>query len=205
MKKLLSLLLAMLILLSLGTSAYADGAVYYDGDADRFIFYPGSDHSLTDLFTELKTVMPGDVLTDQVLIKNISSKNKVRVFMRSLGAIEGTDEFLSQMTLTVHQVSDSPLFEAPANETAQLTDWVFLGIVYPDGEISLNLSLEVPITLDDKFQNKVGYIDWEFMVEEIPYQYPQTGDNSGIYLYSAAAALSMTAMLVLVLIKRKKA
>ena len=129
--------------------------------------------------------------------------------MRSLGAQENTNDFLSQMQLTVKQVGDSILFAAPADQTAQLTDWNYLGLIYSGGEIELDLTLQVPITMGNEYQNDVGYIDWEFKVEEFSAelsdpQPPKTGDTSDIILYSGLMATSFAALFILVICKRKK-
>ena len=210
MKRVSMILLCLLLLLNLTMTAFAEGTVTYDGNAREFIFLPGSDYSPTDLFTDFKNVMPGDTLTEQILIKNDTSNNvKIRVYMRSLGAQENTDDFLSQMNLTVQQKDDSILFAAPADETAQLTDWVYLGTVYSGGEITLDVTLEVPITMGSDYQNKIGYIDWEFKVEELPVEPtdpkpPQTGDTSNLFLYSGLMIFSLVGLIVLLATKRRK-
>ena len=119
MKKLSCIVLMAVMLLTLSVTAFADGRVTYDGNAREFIFAPGSSYSPTDLFTDFKNVMPGDSITQKVTIDNKVEKNvKIKVYMRALGAVEGSEEFLSQMNLTVKLDGNSKLFAAPAHETA---------------------------------------------------------------------------------------
>lgn len=211
MKKLFSSILSLLLVLSLANTAFAAGSVTYEGSSKDFIFAPGSKHSPTDLFSNFKDVMPGDTLTEQIAISNDTSRKvKIKLYMRSQGAQGGTDNFLSQMNLTVEQVGDSVLFDAPADETAQLTDWTYLGTIYSGGEITLNVKLKVPITMGNEFADDIGYIDWQFKVEELPVspddpKPPKTGDESRFFLYSGVMIFSLTALTVLLLtFKRKK-
>ena len=208
--KLCTVLMVLIIFFNLCTTAYAAGSVTYDGDANKFIFAPGTKNSPTSLFENFQDVMPGDTLTEQILIKNdISHKVKIKVYMRSLGAQENTDNFLSQMNLTVEQNEDSILFLAPADKTAQLTNWVYLGTVYSGGEITLDVTLKVPITMGNDYQNKIGYIDWEFKVEELPIEStdpkpPQTGDTSKLFLYIGLMIISLATLIILIVDKRRK-
>ena len=211
-KNVFTLLLALGMLLSLSVTAFAAGSVTYEGRAREFIFAPGSEHSLTDLFTkDFKNVMPGDEITQEIFIRNDRSRGvKIRLYMRSLGAQENTDAFLSQMKLKVEQQGKSPLFDAPADQTAQLTDWVYLGTIYSGGEITLNVTLEVSPDMGNDYQNKIGYIDWQFKVEELPVapgdpKPVKTGDASNIPLYAGLMTASLLAVSVMVFAgKRKK-
>ena len=194
-KGILSLALTLLMLMGLATTAFADGRVTYDGSAREFIFAPGSEYSPTDLFTDFKNVMPGDSITQKVTIDNKVEKNvKIKVYMRALGAVEGSEEFLSQMNLTVKLDGNSKLFAAPAHETAQLTDWVCLGTIYSGGKIDLDVTL--------------GYLDWQFKVDELPVEPsdptpPPTGDTFNAALWVIVMVASL-AVIVFLFVSRKR-
>lgn len=214
MKRMRKLIFSVVLTLALAVSAAvpvfaADATVFYDGDAQEFIFAPGSDYSPTDLFDNFKGVMPGDSLTQKITIQNdVSKKVNVKVYLRSIGAKEDSEAFLSQLNLTVTHNDDS-LFSAPANETASLTDWVCLGTYASGAKTDLTLTLDVPITLDTSFEDAVGVLGWEFKVEEIPVEgQPDTNDDLGILSYLwigfAAAAVILTGVLLFLYRKRKQ-
>ena len=213
MKKIITLLITLAVLLSSTVTVFAaDGKVTYSGNAGNFVFEPGSEHSLTDLFPNFKGVMPGDTLTQKITVKNnADNKVKVKIYMRSLGAHEDSVEFLSQLGLKVAKSEENEMaymFDAAANETAQLTDWVCLGTLYSGGEVNLDVTLNVPTSLDNEFQSKIGYLDWEFMIEEFPVEEgdpkpPQTGDNSNMGLWFTIMICSLIMMIIL-LVWRKK-
>ena len=140
-------LILVLIAACLATTALAaDSSVTYSGNSGNFIFAPGSSESPTDLFPDFRGVMPGDTLTEQIVVKNnANNKVDVKIYMRALGATEGSEEFLNQMKLTVTQSGNVKLFEAPADETAQLTNWKALGTFKSGASVTLDVTLEVPI------------------------------------------------------------
>ena len=185
-----------------------DGNITYDGNAKDFIFAPGSEYSPTDLFADFKNLMPGDTISQKITIDNdISKEVKIKIYMRSLGADQQSQEFLSQLSLTVVQDGKTNLFDAPASETAQLTDWVYLGTLYSGGKIDLDVTVSVPITLGNDFQDAVGKLTWEFMVEELPVETTDprpTGDNSNIYVAMTVMSVSAAALSVVLALKKKK-
>ena len=212
MKKWIVFILAGILALSAVLSASAaEGKVTYSGNAGSFIFAPGSDHSPTDLFPDFKGVMPGDTLTQRITVKNdADNKVKVKIYIRSLGAHEDSLEFLSQLGLKVAKSEDNDMaymFDAAASETAQLTDWVCLGTLYSGGEVHLDVTLEVPVELPNEFQNKIGFLDWEFKIEEFPIEpddpeIPPTHDSMA-WLWLPVAGGSLI-LIILLFVWRKK-
>ena len=63
--------------------------------------------------------------------------------------------------------------------------------------------------MGNDYQNKIGYIDWEFKVEELPIEPsdpkpPQTGDTSNLFLYSGLMIFTLVGLIVLLATKRRK-
>lgn len=208
MKKIiLSLMVICVILLSAFPASAA--TVTYSGNSGEFVFAPGSEYSPTDLFTEFKSVMPGDSITQQINVTNkASNKVKVKIYMRSLGS---KDDFLSKLKLKVAHSANNDMaymFDAAANETAGLTDWVCLGTLYSGGSVNLDVTLEVPIELDNSAMDKVGVIDWEFKVEEFEIEEddpktPNTSDDSAIMQWTVIFGIFALLVVLLLILKSK--
>lgn len=188
MKKISILALALVMVVGMSVTSFAaEASVKYEGDADQFVFLPGSAYSPTDLFTDFKGVMPGDTLMQHIEVRNVTDDEyKVVLYMKALGASDLVDqdgnvivtkeestELLKELTLKVTPIGGQDYyFNAFANETDGLTDWVCLGEFYKGGNVTLQVDLEVPITLGNDFQQRIGALQWTFKAVEIP-----AGDN----------------------------
>lgn len=198
--------LTVLLIAVITVPVSAAGQVTYQGDAHRFVFETGSDRSPTDLFTDFKDVMPGDRITQTVTVKNDASHGvKVKLYLRSRGAHPESEAFLSQLRLQVSDASDTVMFDAAANETAGLTDWVYLGTLYSGGETALTLTLTVPVTVGNEYQDHVGCLDWEFKAEELPIEDtdptpPETGER---IWWNAVPAILIAALAAIRLLHRR--
>jgi len=205
MKK-IYLFLITLLFISIPIDVFAAGNITYYGTSKEFVFL-----SDEDIFGNFKNIMPGDKLTEQIIIKNSASKNvKIKLYVRSLGATEETRDFLSQLNLTVKKINSTNLFKGPASETENLTDWTYLGTIYSGGKVNLDVILEVPLELSNEYQDKVGYVNWQFKVEELPVssddpKNPSTLDNIFSYfVLSGISLLIIIIFLTILVIKNKK-
>lgn len=211
-KKSVAFALFGILFLSIPFTVCAGSRVTYEGNAQKFIFNPGSEESPTDLFTNFKGVMPGDSLKQTITVKNDASNQvKVNIYLRSLGSEKDSEEFLSKMNLTVSKKEDqklAKLFDANAAKTDGLTDWVFLGTLYSGGEVDLEVKLNVPIELGNDYQKTIGYLNWQFKVEELPISEndpkpPKTGDPSMLGVYGIAMGMSVVTIAAVYGMKRK--
>lgn len=213
MKKFIILLVVLVLTIIFSIPSFAAGGkVVYTGNSGDFIFEPGSEYSPTDLFTNFKDVMPGDTISEQITLKNNADKKiKVRIYVRSLGAHLDSVDFLSKLQLKVQKSANNKMaymFDAAANETAGMTDWVYIGTLYSGGEVNLDVILSVPSDLDNEFQSNIGYLDWEFKIEELPVEpddpkLPQTGETSNIKLWILIFGFSLLSITLILFKKRK--
>ena len=144
-----SLSLTVALVMALSLTAFA-GTVTFNESAKDFVFEPGSEYSPTDLFDDFKNVMPGDVITDTVEIKNnIRAGNAADLWFKANGAREMPEgvndiDFLSQLKLKVSKEDGTVVAEVPLDTT----DWVHLGYFENSESTKLNLELTVPAELE---------------------------------------------------------
>ena len=219
LKTISALALALLLLLSMGATAFAESKVTYEGGAEKFVFLPGSEYSETDLFENFKGVMPGDVITQEITVQNNYTKaEKVKIYLRAVVHDEqgnplseevartedlvSMQDFLSQLTMTVKQ-GDKVLFSASPDELDGLKENVLLGTFPGRSKTILTVELSVPFELGNEYANRVGEVDWIFTAEEVT-KTVQTGDDSDLILWAALMTLSLvTAAGVILSLNRK--
>ena len=200
MKKLIAILMLLFLLTG---SAMAAASVTYEGDAEEFVFLPGSAYSDTDLFENFKGVLPGDVLTQKITVKN-NSNDKVRIYMRAEAEGMEDRDFLSQLHMTV-ECRDEDIFDAAPSQTAQLTENTLLGTFSKKGSTELTVTLTVPITMGSEYMGRVGVVPWTFLVEVIPMDdTPDTGDWFQTEIWISIAAVLAAAILMLLIVQRKR-
>lgn len=213
MRKCTAFLTVLFLLLFAVTTVFAaNGNVTYNGSAREFVFEPGSNYSPTDLFPDFKSVMPGDTLTQRIILKNDPAKKvKVKLYLRSSYVNETSEDFLSKLQLSLTESNENGLaymFDEAGSLTRDNDGWIFLGTLYSGGEVELNVDLKVPVTLGNEYSDKVGYINWEFRAdEEMPGpsdpEPPKTGEQS-VWEMTAALMLVSGAVVLVLISTRKK-
>ena len=201
-KRFSAFVLALVMLCACSATAFATETVTYYSNPGKFVFTPVDNVFPTDLFSGMKNVMPGDSITEDIILRNaVNNRVSVKLFLRSRGSDAASKEFLSQLGLKVTQSGKTKLFDAAANKSAQLTEWVYLGTLHPGGEIPLSVTLDVPIEMGNEFQDAVGRFVWEFYVEELPvynsFFGPRTGDDANVSFYACGAAFGLLGFVLL--------
>jgi uncharacterized repeat protein (TIGR01451 family)/LPXTG-motif cell wall-anchored protein len=125
--------------------------------------------------------MPGDTLTQTIVVKHGSDAKLVRIYLRAVAHDDSNpletevketetevtaNEFLAQLRMTVKN-GDEVIFEASPDQTDGLTENVLLGEFKKGESTTLTVTLEVPIELGNEYANRGGEVDWVFTADEI--------------------------------------
>lgn len=194
-KKCVSIVFTVMIGLLVCCTARAESSVTYDGK--KFIF------SSQDLFENFKSVMPGDEIIQKITINNTGSKS-IDLFVRQRLEKDST-EFLSKLVLKNLDDPDTNLLESSRT-------WICLGTFEPGPRI-ISFQLSVPKELDNSYAGKIGFFEWGFRSEDtiknassdedaiIPIS--KTGDTSNVKLWISLAVVSLAAIFLLFILKKK--
>ena len=181
-KAVFSLVLMLLIVMSLSSTAYAAApSITFKGFTSGFDFQLGSEYTETDLFNSFKNVMPGDTVTETITFTNSASDcDFVNLYMRAEAhdetanplspkvaekeTVAAMTEFLSKLSMKVWNGTEL-IYDAAPNELGGLGSNKFLGTFRSGETATLKVELSVPIDLDNKFADRIGEVDWIFHVE----------------------------------------
>ena len=175
-----SLLMALIMALSLGVTAFAADPVadiVYEGQ-NKLMIYPKTNMTTTDLFGGFKSVMPGDERTEIITFKNQANNGSdyVKLIIKgvphdaknvpqdqAITDVAVMNDFLAQLHMTVKQGSKVIYDGTPEK---QLTEGVELGTFKKGEGTTLTVTLTVPLELGNAYVNMHGEVDWQFIAEE---------------------------------------
>ena len=209
------------------SASAAWGSVVFHGKEEKFTMEPGSSYSSTDLFSGFKDAMPGDVLTETITVTNRSwDGDYVKLYLRTqphsadnslsysevYEALDGKDQtgipgqrdetpdsardFLSRLTLRVYNGNVLVLESSPVGAEESIC----LGKLSRNQSIELNLELEVPAELNNRYADRVGEVDWIFTAEIFSdpgkTDVPKTGDM----IFAAVVIMGISGLLFLLIL-----
>ncbi len=161
MKKLLSAALALCMVCSLGVVSMAAtvSSVTFNASSNVFTL------SDTDLFPDLKGLMPGDTVTQEITldITNVSNET-VNIYLSSTSENEDCATLAEYATLTVSSADGTEL----ASDT--LASGVKLAGVTAAYSTTLTVAVEIPIETGNEIAGLTAQNEWVFTAEVIANQ-----------------------------------
>lgn len=189
-------------------SSLADTSnVEFVGFADEFIFTPEN----KDLFTNFKKIVPGDELTQDIIVKN-SYKEKVKIYMRAEPVSEQDAAFLSELNMKVELKSGdqvNALYNGSAAElisaSGSLKEDVLLGEFPANANCTITATLSAPLDMGNEFQAASGDIVWVFTVNEAPGEIPpSSGDENLVLKILPFLAAALIIVIIIIIIRNRR-
>lgn len=221
-RRISTLLLALVLVLSLSVSAFA-AEVVFEGRSKGFSIGSDNQFAANDLFGNFKGVMPGDTLTETITIKNLARDcDYIKLYIRAVphgsgnglsgevaeieDSVASMQDFLSQLSMEVKQ-GDKTIYSGSPDKLGGFQKNVYLGQYRKDQGTTLTISLNVPIELDNDYAQRAGEVDWVFKVEcyDESGKLIQTGQmNWPIPVLMTLGVLVMAGGVILMTKKRKR-
>lgn len=107
----------------------------------------------------------GNLLTYSEIFENTDGKDQTNIDGQRDETVVTMTDFLSKLSMTVKQ-GDKVLFEASPDELDGLKENVLIAKLGKGASTELTVELNVPIELGNEYANRVGEVDWVFVVEE---------------------------------------
>ena len=246
MKRMISLkrtgtaMLCLLLLFAFAATAHAaDSSATYNGSYAGSLFgFAPDDGSGSGLFPDFQNMMPGGVYTQKIKISN-PSYERIELFLRGEAVSESVAGLLNKITFEVKNENGTVLVP----EGSAISPWpdnglqtnagkfLHLGRFYSGDTQTLTVTMKVPASLDNTYQNAVGKVKWVFQADvyvpdddddddddpriplgpgpvitindnQIPLS-PGTGDTSNLLLWGGLFVVFGAALAVLLLHKRR--
>lgn len=157
-----TLILVTVLLLGLAFSRpvlAAQTEVVFKNDQQKAVIELSSD----DLFENFKGVMPGQSLTQDIILRNETSR-KLRVFIRGKAMGEAERAFLQHASLQ-GRVNGRLIFDykGPATDLSRES---VLAVLPARSSAVMTVSLSTPISLGNEFQSTSYVYGWLFRAED---------------------------------------
>ena len=111
----------------------------------------------------------GNPLTYSEAFENTDGKDQANVAGQRDETVATMQDFLKQLTMRIYNGEELIYNSTPAQAGA-LANNVFLGTLTKGEALTLKVELDVPIEMGNEYANRVGEVDWIFLVEGIEYE-----------------------------------
>ena len=165
--------------------------VIYENNADKYIDIGDG------LFNNLGGLLPGDSVSDQIIIDNNSS-NKIKYFL----SIDTTNlsqeeiELLENVEITINNSKNKELYKGKLREVNN----ILLGTYNSGSKETINFNVSIPTNLDNEYSKIATKIIWILSVsEENDSANPKTWDlkfDLSITLFMTSALGLLTVMII---------
>lgn len=166
--------------------------VYYDGNKKEFSLVNVEN---TDLFTNLKEMMPGDIKEQEILFKLENIKKNTKLFLK-INNDEKQEIFkYINMKIYINNV-----------ELRKNNEYIELGTFLEDSETMLKVVVEVPREVGNDIQGLQQEISWRIFVQEENselVEVPKTYDSSNLLFYIIIMIISFIIIIYCVVSLRK--
>lgn len=168
MKKIICFVSAIILCIALSVPSFAAGgsicSVNYT-NASQFLFNPEGG----DLFSNFKGVMPGDELSQEIIISNQLATRAVTLYLRA-EVDKKYEKFLNNIDIEVFlkkgNAAPVVLAKNKASEPGKLAENVNIGTYAPGEKGLLTVNIKVDKAMGNEFKKAIGVIDWIFSAEE---------------------------------------
>ncbi|MDO5041377.1 MAG: Cna B-type domain-containing protein, partial [Peptoniphilus sp.] len=200
--KFLFLLLVSVMVMGLHDTVFAeDSSVTFDSGR-LMVFSPGSEYTDSALFDNFKGIMPGDTRSEEITVKNqCGDCDYIKVYLRAVphgednpisekvlqelrsderrgetSELEYMYDFLSQLSMTVKNGTEE-IYNSTLDDPGGLAENVYLGTLHENESLKLDLELKVSLDMGNEYADRIGEVDWVFVVEGFDRPTPPPEDD----------------------------
>ncbi len=184
------------------TSVYDTFRNKENGETHFFVSYEGGAQGLIantgDVFANFRTLMPGDTVSDSLVIGN-GYHQPVRLFFRIEGA--ENDSLAKEIKLHI-KAGEMQIFNGTL---ADAMNEIYLAYMTPDWQAVLTYELEIPDHLKDEYELEDSEQKWIFRAElnNTRRIIPRTGEENRNGFFTAVLAVSAAGALAAYTILRR--
>ena len=159
---------------------YQRMTVSYEGAARNLVTVPG------DFFINLGTAMPGDSLSDTVVVRNTTATEAEFFFRTEIpeGLTDEERDLMEQFELEIVR-EGSLLYSGSLGAEALSETPVSLGVYQPGEEGSLHFTLKLPAELKNVYARRETFVNWIFSVQGQEEMTPEQNAGPAITQLSA--------------------